>query len=152
MRPRDGYIRGLHSQHSRRREQFPHTRTLLFTCPSHLLRITSGYSLSATESSFIDTVAIIMKLSWTIFFGLAPAALALAPVVLPVLQSQVFDCPDSLPNVCTFNCTILKPYPAPPKYSYTTQCISSCVNLQNDPKNCGSCGTVVSSNLVFLQF
>lgn len=145
MRPLDGYIRGLHSQYSRRREKFPYTRTLLFTCPSHLLRITSSYSLSATGSSFIDTVAIIMKPSWTIF-------LALAPVALAAQQPQVFDCPAYLPNVCTFNCNILKPYPAPPKYSYTTQCISSCVNLQNDPKNCGCCGTVVSSNLVFLQF
>ena len=95
-----------------------------------------------------------MRLSWTIVLALAPIALAAVNPVNPDTDKSVPvqpKCPSEFPDVCTTNCTVIKELPSPPKYSFQTQCNSTCVSLQFDSHNCGCCGKVVSISSGFLR-
>ena len=116
-------------------ESFDYTETLLLTWTSHLRTNFQLLLKSHPKLSLANILAEIMKLSWTIVLTLVPVALAQAPVPVP--------CSGNLPDLCTTKCVAYPPFSGPPP-TFEVHCTGTCVNLKNDPKNCGCCGKVVS--------
>ena len=80
-----------------------------------------------------------MKLSSVAIVWLAQSMMAFGQSVKPPFPEQGCNCSDGL-TAC-YECFANNP---PVGYSCSTTCNVQCVDLINDPKNCGFCGNVVS--------